>query len=234
MNKPIAVITGASSGIGESLALKLSDKYFVYLIARNMDKLQKVADKILEKKNDCQIIQADISKKESFDLISSKIDNKDNIEILINNAGLAVFDDISSLSIEDWDNQININLTGSFLMTKMVIDDLKFRKKGAIVFINSVAGLHPYKNSTAYVASKYGLRGFSSSLREELREYGIKVISVYPGAIDTSLWDGMNMDSLRPDMMKVDDVADIIIDAVHVSNNCVVEEIKIRRIAGDF
>ena len=234
MNKPIAVITGASSGIGESLALKLSDKYFVYLIARNMDKLQKVADKILEKKNDCQIIQADISKKESFDLISSKIDNKDNIEILINNAGLAVFDDISSLSIEDWDNQININLTGSFLMTKMVIDDLKFRKKGAIVFINSVAGLHPYKNSTAYVASKYGLRGFASALREELREFNIKVITVFPGAVNTPIWDDKNMDEFRNDMMSPDDLSTTIYHAINSPNNCVTEEITIRRISGDF
>ena len=167
-------------------------------------------------------------------MISSKINGKEDIEILINNAGLAVFDDISNLSIEDWNDQININLTGSFLMTKMVVDNLKSRKKGTIVFINSVAGLHPYKNSTAYVASKYGLRGFSSSLREELREYGIKVVSIYPGAVDTSLWDDMNMDNLRPDMMKVDDVADIIVNAIHTSSNCVVEEIKIRRIAGDF
>ena len=84
------------------------------------------------------------------------------------------------------------------------------------------------------VASKYGLRGFSSSLREELREYNIKVISVYPGAIDTPLWDSMSMDGLRSEMMSVDDVSDVIINSIISPNNCVVEDIIIRRTAGDF
>ena len=119
-------------------------------------------------------------------------------------------------------------------MTKMIVDDLKVKKKGTIVFVNSVAGLHPYKNSTAYVASKYGLRGFASSLREELREDNIKVISVYPGAVDTPLWDDMNMDNLRPEMMNADDVANIIVETINSPGNCVIEEIKIRRVAGDF
>ena len=234
MNKPIAVITGASTGIGKALSIKLSDKYFVYLISRNADKLNKVVDEISNKGNKCQSIVSDVSKKESIDMIYSKIDNKQNIELLINNAGKAVFGDISSLSIDDWDSQLNINLRGSFLMTKMIIEDLKSKKNGNIVFINSVAGLQPYKNSTGYVASKYGLRGFSSSLREELRDYNIKVISVFPGAIDTPLWDNMEMDNLRSEMMNVNDISNIIINAIHSPNNCNVEEIVIRRTAGDF
>ena len=74
-------------------------------------------------------------------------------------------------------------------MTKMVVDNLKSKKNGKIVFISSVAGLQPYKNSTAYVASKYGLRGFAAALREELREFNIKVIAVFPGAVNTPIWD---------------------------------------------
>ena len=234
MNKPIAVITGASTGIGKALSIKLSDEYFVYLISRTEDKLRKVVDEISNKGNKCQSIVADISKEESINMIYSKIDNKQNIELLINNAGKAVFGDISSLSIDDWDSQLNLNLRGSFLMTKMIVEDLKSKKSGNIVFINSVAGLQPYKNSTAYVASKYGLRGFSSSLREELRDYNIKVISVFPGAIDTPLWDNMEMDNLRSEMMNVNDISNIIINAIHSPNNCNVEEIVIRRTAGDF
>ena len=76
MNKPAAIITGASSGIGENLSIKLSDKYFIYLVSRNKDKLEKVASKILKKENQCEIIQADISKRNSIDLIYSKIKKK--------------------------------------------------------------------------------------------------------------------------------------------------------------
>ena len=129
---------------------------------------------------------------------------------------------------------MNVNLRGAFLLTKMLIDDLKAKRKGTIVFTNSVAGLQAYKNSTAYVASKHGLRGFASSLREELREYDIKVVSVYPGAINTPLWDNMEMDDLRSEMMSSDDVADMIICAINSPNNCTVEEIVLRRVKGDF
>ena len=154
--------------------------------------------------------------------------------MLINNAGIAVFNNISNLSINDWNKQLNINLTASFLMTKMVVDSFKSNKKGTIVFINSVAGLQPYKNSTAYVASKHGLRGFSSSLREELREDNIKVISIYPGAINTPLWDNLDMDAFRGEMMNAEDACDIIVNAINSPDNCVTEEITIRRVAGDF
>ena len=234
MNKPIAIITGASTGIGRSLSIKLSDKYFIYLISRYKNKLQKTANKILNINNDCRIIEADISKEESVDKIFSKINNKENIDLVINNAGVAVFNNITELSIKDWDIQLNTNLRGAFLVTKMIVDQLKTKKSGKIVFINSVAGLNPYKNSTAYSASKYGLRGFASSLREELREHNIKVISVYPGAVNTSLWSAMEMKDIREEMMNVEDVSDTILNAIEAPNNCTVEEIIIRRTAGDF
>ena len=234
MNRPAAIITGASTGIGKALSIKLSDRYFIYLISRDIVKLQDVVDEISAKGNKCQPIVADVSKQKSILTVYDQIDNKENIELLINNAGIAVFGNISNLSFDDWDKQLNTNLRGCFLMTKMIIDDLKSKKNGTIVFINSVAGLHPYKNSTAYVASKYGLRGFSSSLREELREYNIKVISVYPGAVDTPLWDSMSMDDLRSEMMSVDDVSEVIINSIISPSNCVVEDITIRRVAGDF
>ena len=234
MSKPIAIITGASTGIGRSLSIKLSEKYFVYLISRNKEKLQTTAELIKKQNNQCEMIIADVSRNKSIDLIYSQIKNKQDIELLVNNAGIAIFNNISNLSIDDWDKQLNTNLRGCFLMTKMIIDDLKSKKSGKIVFINSVAGLNPYKDSTAYVASKYGLRGFSSSLREELREYNIKVISIYPGAIDTPLWDNLGMDDLRQEMMTIDDISEIIINAINSPNNCTTEEITIRRVAGDF
>ncbi len=234
MKKPVAIITGASTGIGKSLAIKLSNKYFVYLISRNKEKLQKTADQIINNKNECQTIIADISKENSLNAISSKINNKEDVDLLINNAGIAKFKNISDLSFDDWNSQLDTNLKGSFMMTKMIINHFKAKKNGKIIFINSVAGLQPYKNSTAYVASKYGLHGFASSLREEMREYNVKVVSVYPGAIDTPLWNNMGMDDSRSEMMSVEDVSDVIINALEAPNNCTVEDITIRRIAGDF
>ena len=234
MDKPIAIITGASTGIGRSLSVKLSNQYFVYLISRNKKNLDKTKELINKQNNDCKIIISDISKNESISYIFSQIEHKEKIELLINNAGIGIFKNITDTSIKDWDNTLNTNLRGSFLMTKMIIDNLKTRKDGKIVFISSVAGLQPYKNSIAYVASKYGLRGFAASLREELREFNIKVITVFPGAVNTPIWDDKGMDELRESMIETDDLTETIIHAINAPNNCVTEEITIRRTSGDF
>lgn len=234
MTKPIAIITGASTGIGKELAVELSNDYFVYLISRNIENLNKTKAIIYNKNNDCEIISADISDEESVKKIHNKISNKDNIELLINNAGVAIFKDISDTTVNDWDQTINVNLRGSFLITKLLIENFKSQKSGKIVFINSGAGLKPFKNSSAYVASKYGLRGFASALREELREYNVKVISAFPGAVNTPLWDNKNAEDIRGDMMNVKDLCQTIIHSINAPNNCVVEEILIKRNLGDF
>ena len=234
MNKPIAIITGTSTGIGKKLAVKLSDDYFIYLISRNKKKLKKTKQIIEDKNNNCEIISCDITQNESINKISSKINNLEKIELLINNAGLGVFKNITDTTIDEWDKTINTNLKGSFLMTKMVVDKFKSNRKGKIVFINSVAGIKPFENSTSYCASKYGLRGFASSLREELRSFNVKVISVFPGAVNTSIWNNKNMEEHRKYMMQTDDLCDIIVNSINAKNNCVVEEITIRRNAGDF
>ena len=234
MKKPIAIITGASTGIGRSLAVKLSEQYFIYLISRNKENLNQTKKIINENNNECEVIIADISKKESINTINEAINNKNDVELLINNAGIGTFKNISDTSIDDWDNTLDTNLRGSFLMTKLVVDNLKNKKSGKLVFISSVAGIQPYKNSTAYVSSKYGLRGFASALREELREFNIKVITIFPGAVNTPIWDDKNMDEFRSDMMNPDDLSETIYHAINSPNNCVTEEIIIRRIAGDF
>ncbi len=234
MAKPIAIITGASTGIGRSLAIKLSNQYLVYLISRNENNLHKTKELINAQNNECKVIVSDISKTESINDIYSQIKQKDKIELLVNNAGIGVFKSISDTTIDDWNNTINTNIRGSFLMTKMIIDQLKSNQNGKIVFISSVAGLQPYKNSTAYVASKYAMRGFAASLREELREFNIKVITVFPGAVNTPIWDNKNMDELREGMMKTDDLTETIFHAINAPNNCVTEEITIRRTSGDF
>ena len=231
----IAIITGASTGIGRSLSIELARRKFqLILISRNQEKLLNTERKIKDIGGKCLSVIADVSKESSMDEIYSKIINPEKVDLIINNAGIGIFDKIQNIKISDWDTQMNTNLRSSFLMTKMIINDMIKKKSGKIVFINSVAGLKPYLHSSAYVASKYALRGFASSLREELREYNIKVVSVFPGAIDTPFWDNVDVDFSRDEMMKSDDVAESIINSILAKNNVVNEEIVIRRTAGDF
>ena len=233
--KPIAVITGASTGIGEQISLKLSNNNFhVILISRRKDKLLKVKEQIEDSGNQCQIIAADISKLDLISHIKDQIDFPENVEVLVNNAGVGFFNKIEDITIKDWEQQINTNLRGSFLMTQFFVPYMVANKSGKIIFINSVAGLSPYPFASAYVASKYALTGLSSSLREELREYNIKVISVHPGAVDTPLWDKSESNFPRDEMLSAKDVSDMTVQAILAPNNVVCEEIIIRRTAGDF
>jgi len=234
-HKPIAIVTGASTGIGKHISLKLAHQHFhVVLIARNSQNLSKVKSEIESLGNECTIITADISKVNSIERIYDKINEKDKIEVLVNNAGIGVFNKIEKISIDEWNNQINTNLRGSFLMTQMAVPEMINKKSGKIIFINSVAGLNPYPYSSAYVASKYGLRGLASSLREELREHNIKVMSVHPGAIDTSFWNNIKTDFPRNEMISAENVAETVVNAIIAKGNIVHEEIIIRRTGGDF
>jgi len=235
MNKKIAIVTGASTGIGKYMSIELSKKDFtVILISRNKNKLQSVEDKIKKHGNDCMILEADISQESSIEYIFDKIKAYKNIDILINNAGLGIFNKIEDTTYTDWDIQMNTNLKGSFMMTKNIVPLMIKNNSGKIVFINSVAGLKPYPYSSIYVASKYGLRGFSSSIREELREHNIKVISVHPGAIDTPFWNNIKGDFPRDKMLSSIDIASSVIDAILSPNNIVQEEVVIRATAGDL
>ncbi len=235
MNKKVAIITGASTGIGKHISIELSKKeYIVILISRSKDKLKSVKKIIDKNGHECIIIESDISKESSVDKIFKKIKSFNNIDILINNAGLGIFNKIENISNSDWDVQINTNLKGSFMMTRNIIPIMKKNKNGKIVFINSVAGLKPYPYSSAYVASKFGLRGFASSIREELRKDNIKVISVHPGAIDTPFWNEIEGDFPREKMLSSIDISKSIVNSILSQNNLVNEEIVIRSIAGDL
>jgi 3-oxoacyl-[acyl-carrier protein] reductase len=234
-NLKTAVITGGSTGIGRHLALLLSEKnYKIILISRNEKKLKSVKEKIENSKNFCKILPADLSNENDIDKIVNYLKNNNNIDLLINNAGIGIFNKLQNISSKEWDIQMNTNLKAAFLMSKAVVQGMIKNKTGKIVFINSVAGLNPYPNSSAYVASKYGLRGFSSSLREELREHNIKVISVHPGAVNTPFWDSSRVNFSREEMLQTKDVADCIVNAILSPNNVVQEELVIRRTAGDF
>ena len=233
-NDKIAVITGASSGLGRSISLKLAlEGYEVVLASRNKEKLECLEKEISKNGGESKIIITDISKESDIEKLYLSIDI-DRVDLVVNNAGLGIFNKIQKITSTEWDEQININLRGAFLMTKYISESMIKRKAGKLVFINSVAGINPYPYSAAYVASKFGLRGLTSSLREELREHNIKVISIHPGAIDTPFWNKVKVDYSKDDMLSSDDVASSIIHAILAPNNLVQEEIIIRRTKGDF
>ena len=230
-----AVISGASSGIGKILAEELAKVGFqVVIAARSKDKLKTISNNIQLQGGRCLSIPTDVSKPDDIKKLKNETLNFGSVEILINNAGMGHFGPIESLSIEEWNQQLDVNLRAAFLLSQAFIPEMKKARKGTLVFINSIAGRQPFSQSAAYVASKFGLRGLASSLREELRENNIKVISVYPGAVNTPFWDKINGDFSREDMLNASALAQLILQSLQAPGNLTVEEMVVRRGAGDI
>ena len=230
-----AVITGASSGVGKSLAIQLSDAgYKVVLAARSEDKLNAIAEEIQKMGGNCLVVPTDVSQPEQINNLKDRTLEYGDVFVVINNAGLGKFCKIEDVTLEDWNRQLDVNLRASFLVSQAFIPGMKRRKKGTLVFMNSVAGKKGYPYSAAYVASKYGMRGLADSLREELREDNIKVISIHPGAVDTPFWDGAGANFPREEMLDTNTLAQSIVHAIQSPGNFTIEELVVRRTAGDF
>ena len=230
-----AVITGASTGIGKSLAWQLADAgYRLVLAARSEDKLQAIAKEIQQKGGESLPVTTDVSQPEQIKILKEKALDFGNVSVVINNAGTGKFSNIENVTLADWNRQMDVNLRASFLVSQAFIPHMKQKKKGSLIFINSVAGKKGYAYSAAYVASKFGLRGLAESLREELREDNIKVVSIYPGAVDTPFWDDIQSDFPRKEMLNSDALAESIVHTIQAAGNFTVEEMVVRRTAGDF
>ena len=235
LNKNLVLVTGASSGLGKEISKKLcKEGYEVILTSRSKERLNSLHIKLEKLGYKSHVIPCDLRNENDVKNLYKKSLEIGFVSCVVNNAGLGKFSKIQNISIEEWDQQINTNLRGSFLVTREFVKDMINKKQGKLLFINSVAGKHGYPFSAAYVSSKFALRGLADSLRNELREHNIKVISVYPGAINTNFWDNINKEFSKDEMLTSESIANFILQAITTPDNAVVEEIVIRRTAGDM
>ena len=228
----VAVVTGASEGLGRMFSKDLVDRGArVFGLARSTDKLNAVRDDLGEAFHPvtCDVREED-AVNEAFDQILKASD--DRIDILINNAGLGRFGDVVDLSTDEWDVQMETNLRGVFLCTRATIPVMKQQNEatgfgGHIVNIASIAGLIGNPSIAAYNTSKFGLRGFSAALMKEVRDDGIKVTCVYPGSIDTNF--GSNAGSSgSPNPMTPESVSATVMHVMEGPDNYLISEVVMR------
>jgi short-subunit dehydrogenase len=222
-------VTGASKGIGQALANKfIKEDWNVAATSRSIN-----TDN--EQGNNCFPLRCDVSSEQEVNETAEKITGKfGGIDVLINNAGIAVFKPVSVLSLEDFKRQIDVNLIGTFLCSKAVIPLMKEKKQGIILNVISVSGIKTYPFNGAYGASKAGALMLSRVMREELKNDNIKVISVIPGPTLSEIWNPKVLDKYSDKMMKPEDVADVIYSAVMQPADIITEEIVLRPITGDL
>ena len=223
----IAVITGASSGLGAALAKALIDKSaIVYGLARNEEKLRAIENKLGE--NFTPVVM-DITKQEEIaSWVSNTFSNSCFPDILINNAGAGYFTKIDKLSLEHWHEMINTNLNGAFYITSSIVPFMKKNQNTChIINIGSILGKTTRAESAAYSATKYGMQGFSEALFKELRSYKIKVTCVNPGSIDTNFFEDSGIYPHR-NMLQPKDISALIINVIETPDNFLVDEITVR------
>jgi 3-hydroxy acid dehydrogenase / malonic semialdehyde reductase len=188
MNK-IALITGATAGIGEATALLLAQNNFnLILTGRRAERLQLLKDKLAtETKSEVFPLNFDIrSLKETTDAINSLPNEWKNIDILINNAGLAAgMNTVQEGNVDDWEQMIDTNIKGLLYITRLVSPIMVKRGTGHIVNISSIAGKETYPMGNVYCATKHAVQSVTKGMRLDLLKHGIKVSSVAPGAVDT-------------------------------------------------
>jgi short-subunit dehydrogenase len=187
-NKTI-IVTGGTKGIGRSIVEDLvKNGSNVIILARTKSDLEQVKNE-LKKFPKISIFKCDVTSQSDIKKTFKKINsNFDQIDVLINNVGSAYIGPADEMSLSDWNFIINTNLTSVFLCCKEISPVMKNQKNGCIINIISNSGKNGAADFSAYCASKFGQLGFSQSLFHELRPYGIRVISICPGGVDTEMW----------------------------------------------
>ncbi len=189
MHKKIALITGATSGIGEATALLLAqNNYNVIITGRRADRLTICQEHIrLNSSADVWSLNFDVrNHHEVENAINSLPEEWKNIDVLVNNAGLAVgFEPLHEGFIDDWERMIDTNIKGLLYVSRAVTPLMVARQTGHVVNISSIAGKEVYPNGNVYCASKYSVEAITKGMRIDLLKYGIKVTSISPGMVDT-------------------------------------------------
>lgn len=235
MNKLI-VVTGGTKGIGKAIIEKFAESGFdVVTCARNNRDLEILKLEFERKYSSAKIYvqPADMSNKTQVNRFTDFVLSLERpVDVLVNNAGYFEPGEIATEADGVLENMINANLYSAYYATRGLVANMKKRNSGHIFNMCSIASFKAYANGGSYAISKFALLGFSKCLREELKNDGIRVTAVMPGATKTASWDGVELPDER--FMKSEDVAETVYAAYLLSPRTVIEEIILRPQLGDI
>ncbi|MFV8364880.1 3-ketoacyl-ACP reductase [Flavobacterium sp. XS1P27] len=209
-----ALITGAGKGIGKAIALALAKEGVnVILVARTQEEIDSVAAKVRSLRVKALAITADVADINSVNAAVTKaLAEFGTIDILINNAGIAAFGKFLELEPTDWERIIQVNLMGTYYVTRAVLPNMIERQTGDIINISSTAGLSGNALTSAYSASKFAVLGLTESLMQEVRKHNIRVTALTPSTVATDMAKELNLTDGNPDkVMQAEDMAELII-----------------------
>jgi NADP-dependent 3-hydroxy acid dehydrogenase YdfG len=247
LSKAAALVTGASSGIGAATARRLAaEGAAVALVARRRARLDRLAGRIADAGGQAVVVEADITEPErAAEAVQDTLDRLGRLDVLVNNAGIMLLGTALHATVEDWERMVALNVSALLHLTHAAVPYLidaaatSPRRVADIVNVSSTAGRVARPGSSVYTLTKFGMTGFTESLRQELLEERVRVGLVEPGTVDTELVDHLDDETRdatrrqvsRIDPLRADDIADAIAYIVTRDRRVAVNEMLVR--AGD-
>jgi NAD(P)-dependent dehydrogenase (short-subunit alcohol dehydrogenase family) len=226
------LITGASRGIGRAIAQKLASSE-VELLLHGRDPVA-LAETYKAVKADCARVVSlihDLAKPSGVSDLICKVGDKP-IDLLVNNAGIAIVKPYTEITPLEWEQTLGVNVTAPFMLIQHFAP--RMPPGSSIVNVLSIAAKTGYSGWSAYCMSKFALEGFSQSVREELRDHKIRVINIYPAATDTDIWNKVEGDWPRDKMMSPDEIAGAVAYALSRPADVALENITLTSVAGEI
>lgn len=237
--RPVAIVTGASSGLGRACAIRLAaDGFRVALLARHAGQLSEVEQEIGREGGIALSQPVDLAEASTVQTaVERLVEAWGRVDVLVNAAGTDAPGTVEETTVEDWDRVLGVNLRAPFLLSRSVFPHMRLAGGGTIVNVSSVAGLRGWANAAAYCSSKFALTGFTQSLAAEGRAHGIRACVLYPGAMATSwgVWDPEERqapageDGRQPaaEAIPADQVADLVSWIVAAPSGLVLNQVTV-------
>jgi len=223
MTRPLAVVTGASRGIGRAIALRLAKSYDILAIARTKSALDEVAGEVLKRGGGCKVTAVDLRDRKA---VSDALDGVE-AQVLVNNAGLGPTKPFMELTMDEWHAMVDVNFNALYHVTRKLLPAMIARKSGHVVIIGSIAGRSAFVGGTCYAGTKHAAVGFAECLMLEVRQHGVKVSIVNPGAVATEF-------SHRADaswMLSADEVAESVAHVIDTPPDVLVHSLEVRALS---
>ena len=232
MKDKVAIVTGASRGIGRAVAISLASEGFsVVLAARDREVLARVAGEIEQAGGRATVVPTELTEEDAIRSLVEVTDREyARLDLLVNNAGIVPYVGLlADTETRHWDQCMAVNARAPFILCRESLPLLKRTGGGRIINICSVVGVKGYAGQSAYTASKHALRGMSISLAEELHKVNIRVHVICPGGVDTDMISGVRPDIDGNELIKPEEIAELVLYLATHKGNAVIDELHIRR-----
>ncbi len=221
MAKETALVTGASRGIGRATALRLSAAYDIVAVARSASELTSLRSEIEVGGGVCSTIALDIADEKAVAAALGGLE----VDVLINNAGVATMKPFLELTSEEWHRMVDVNFNSLYYVTRPLLQGMVERKRGFVVTIGSLAGRNTFAGGSCYAATKHAVNGFTESLMLEVRDANVRVAVVMPGSVYTDLTPSSGDPSWK---LTSNQIADAVWYLVTQPDSVLVSRLKIR------